>query len=50
VYGRRIVYIVSVFLYFIWTLPECITDSVAVLVIFRFLAGCSIAGTMCNAA
>ncbi|TNY23275.1 MFS general substrate transporter [Rhodotorula diobovata] len=49
-YGRRIVYIVSVFLYFIWTLPECITDSVAVLVIFRFLAGCSIAGTMCNAA
>ncbi|GAA5891372.1 hypothetical protein JCM8208_002605 [Rhodotorula glutinis] len=49
-YGRRIVYVVSVFLYFIWTLPECITDSVAVLIIFRFLAGCSIAGVMCNAA
>lgn len=67
------------FLFFIFTLPECtcsgsdqvwvggreleseltarlslrlpgVTDSFAVLIVFRFLAGCSCAGTMCNAA
>ncbi|BGP50478.1 hypothetical protein JCM10450v2_006397 [Rhodotorula kratochvilovae] len=49
-YGRRIIYIISVGLYFIMTLPSCVTDSVAVMVIFRFIAGCAIAGVMCNAA
>ena len=34
-YGRRIVYIVSMFLYFILILPECVTDSFAVMIIFR---------------
>jgi MFS family permease len=34
-YGRRIVYIVSMFLYFIFILPECVTDSFAVMIIFR---------------
>ncbi|GJN92393.1 hypothetical protein Rhopal_005423-T1 [Rhodotorula paludigena] len=49
-YGRRIVYVVSVGLYFILTLPGCLTDSLAVMIIFRFFAGCCISGVMCNAA
>ncbi|BGP34230.1 hypothetical protein JCM10296v2_006045 [Rhodotorula toruloides] len=49
-YGRKIVYIVSMFLFFIFTLPECVTNSFAVFIVFRFLAGCSCSGVMCNAA
>ncbi|GAA5959722.1 hypothetical protein JCM21900_001405 [Sporobolomyces salmonicolor] len=49
-YGRRIVYVVSMFLFFIFTLPECITNSIAVLMVFRFIAGCMASGVMCNAA
>jgi len=50
VYGRRIVYIVSMGLFAIFTIPECVTDSFAVLVVFRFIAGCMASGVMCNAA
>ncbi|GAA5918219.1 hypothetical protein JCM6882_003014 [Rhodosporidiobolus microsporus] len=49
-YGRRIVYLCCAFFHFVFTIPECVTDSVAVLLVFRFLAGLSIAGVMCNAA
>ncbi|GAA5878375.1 hypothetical protein JCM1840_001396 [Sporobolomyces johnsonii] len=49
-YGRRIIYVTSMFLFFIFTLPECITDSIAVLMVFRFIAGCMASGVMCNAA
>lgn len=49
-YGRRIVYIVSMFLYFIFILPECVTDSFAVMIIFRFFSGLMVSGVMTNAA
>ncbi|GAA5986139.1 hypothetical protein JCM10908_006426 [Rhodotorula pacifica] len=49
-YGRRIVYIVSMFLYFIFILPECVTTSFAVLIVFRFLSGLMVSGVMTNAA
>ncbi|GAA5867838.1 hypothetical protein JCM3774_005876 [Rhodotorula dairenensis] len=49
-YGRRIVYIISMFLYFIFILPECVTDSFAVMIIFRFFSGLMVSGVMTNAA
>ncbi|GAA6049248.1 hypothetical protein JCM3770_005904 [Rhodotorula araucariae] len=49
-FGRRIVYIVSMGLFAIFTLPGCITNSFAVMVVFRFIAGCFASGVMCNAA
>ncbi|BGP42271.1 hypothetical protein JCM10450v2_006364 [Rhodotorula kratochvilovae] len=49
-YGRRIVYIVSMGLFFIFTIPECVSSSFAVVVVFRFIAGCMASGVMCNAA
>ncbi|BGP18633.1 hypothetical protein JCM10213_004183 [Rhodosporidiobolus nylandii] len=50
IYGRRIVYICCAFFHAVFTIPSCVTDSLAVLLVFRFLAGLSIAGVMCNAA
>ncbi|GAA5823809.1 hypothetical protein JCM11251_003304 [Rhodosporidiobolus azoricus] len=49
-YGRRGVYIACTWLYFIFTLPGCLTDSLAVMIIFRFFAGCAASACMCNAA
>ncbi|GAA5823807.1 hypothetical protein JCM11251_003303 [Rhodosporidiobolus azoricus] len=49
-YGRRIVYLSCCFFHLVFTIPECVTNSIAVLLVFRFLAGLSIAGVMCNAA
>ncbi|GAA5915661.1 hypothetical protein JCM6882_002377 [Rhodosporidiobolus microsporus] len=49
-YGRRFIYIGCTWLYFILTLPGCLTDSMAVMVIFRFFAGCAASACMCNAA
>ncbi|GAA5989207.1 hypothetical protein JCM11641_006568 [Rhodosporidiobolus odoratus] len=50
IYGRRIVYICCALFHTIFTIPECVTESLAVLLVFRFLAGLSIAGVTCNAA
>ncbi|GAA6004061.1 hypothetical protein JCM10207_006538, partial [Rhodosporidiobolus poonsookiae] len=50
IYGRRIVYLCCAFFHFVFTIPECVTNDITVLLVFRFLAGLSIAGVMCNAA
>ncbi|GAA5856681.1 hypothetical protein JCM8547_005927 [Rhodosporidiobolus lusitaniae] len=50
IFGRRIVYICCMFFHFVFMIPECVSDSVAVLMVFRFLSGLSVAGVMCNAA
>ncbi|GAA6029057.1 hypothetical protein JCM8097_001572 [Rhodosporidiobolus ruineniae] len=49
-YGRRVVYLCCMFFHFVFTIPECVTHSLAVLLVFRFLAGLAVAGVMCNAA
>ncbi|GAA6004059.1 hypothetical protein JCM10207_006537 [Rhodosporidiobolus poonsookiae] len=49
-YGRRIIYVACTWVFFFFTLPGCITNSFAVTIVFRFLAGCAASACMCNAA
>lgn len=48
VVGRRPIYITSMFLYFIFTLPSALAKNSATLVIGRLLAGISASAPMCN--
>ena len=38
-YGRRTVYLLSVAMYFFFTIPSAVAKSAAVLIVFRFFAG-----------
>ena len=48
VFGRTPIYITSMFLYFIFTLPSALAKKSATLVIGRLLAGISASAPMCN--
>ncbi|KAF8965491.1 MFS polyamine transporter [Flammula alnicola] len=48
VFGRRPVYMLSMFLYFIFTLPSALAHNSATLVVGRMLAGLSASAPMCN--
>ena len=48
VFGRTPIYITSMFLYFIFTLPSALAKNSATLVIGRLLAGISASAPMCN--
>lgn len=41
IYGRRPAYVVSMFLFLIFTIACAVSDSLAMLIVFRFLAGCA---------
>ncbi|PPQ69265.1 hypothetical protein CVT24_000071 [Panaeolus cyanescens] len=48
VYGRRPLYFVSMFLYFIFTLPGPLAKNAATLVVTRMIAGIMASAPMCN--
>ncbi|KAJ7773860.1 MFS polyamine transporter [Mycena metata] len=48
VVGRRPIYTISMFFYFIFTLPSALTKNAATLVIARQLAGLAASAPMCN--
>ncbi|TRM69786.1 major facilitator superfamily domain-containing protein [Schizophyllum amplum] len=48
VVGRRPIYIISIFLYFIFTLPSALAKNVATLVVSRQIAGIASSAPMCN--
>lgn len=48
VFGRRPIYCVSMFLYFIFTLPSALARNAATLVVGRMLAGIAASAPMCN--
>ncbi|TRM63626.1 major facilitator superfamily domain-containing protein [Schizophyllum amplum] len=48
VIGRRPVYIISIFFYFIFTLPSALAKNAATLVISRQIAGIASSAPMCN--
>ena len=41
IYGRRPIYIVSMFLFLVFTIACAVSDSLPMLIVFRFLAGCA---------
>ncbi|GAA6029059.1 hypothetical protein JCM8097_001573 [Rhodosporidiobolus ruineniae] len=49
-YGRKWIYIFCTWAFMLLTLPGCLTNSFAVMIIFRFFAGCAASACMCNAA
>ncbi|KAH9478677.1 Major facilitator superfamily multidrug transporter NAG4 [Psilocybe cubensis] len=48
VVGRRPIYCVSMFLYFIFTLPSALAKNAATLVVARMIAGLAASAPMCN--
>ncbi|KAL8278384.1 hypothetical protein RQP46_009276 [Phenoliferia psychrophenolica] len=50
VIGRRWVYLISFFLFAVFTVPSAVAKSAAVLIVFRFFAGCGASACMCLAA
>ncbi|KAF9447352.1 MFS polyamine transporter [Macrolepiota fuliginosa MF-IS2] len=48
IFGRRPIYIVSVFLYFIFTLPSALARNAATLIIARQIAGIAASAPICN--
>ncbi|KAF9479216.1 MFS polyamine transporter [Pholiota conissans] len=48
IFGRRPVYILSMFFYFIFTLPSALAHNAATLVVGRMIAGLSASAPMCN--
>ncbi|KAG6818566.1 hypothetical protein H0H93_003939 [Arthromyces matolae] len=48
VFGRKPIYCVSIFLYFIFTLPSALAPNRATLIVSRALAGLSASAPMCN--
>lgn len=47
-YGRRPIYIVSVFLFFIFTLPSALAKNPATLIVARQIAGIAASAPVCN--
>lgn len=48
VFGRRPIYCISLFLYFIFTLPSALAKNAATLVVARMIAGLAASAPMCN--
>lgn len=48
VVGRKPIYCISIFLYFIFTLPSALAKNVATLVVTRQIAGLAASAPMCN--
>lgn len=48
--GRKLIYLISMALWTIFTIPCAVSKSIAVLIVFRFLAGFFASVPMCNAA
>ncbi|ORY90644.1 MFS general substrate transporter [Leucosporidium creatinivorum] len=48
--GRKLVYLISMGLFCIFSIPCAVAKSMAVLIVFRFLAGTAASVPMCNAA
>ncbi|RDB29863.1 hypothetical protein Hypma_013845 [Hypsizygus marmoreus] len=48
VFGRKPIYCLSMFLYFIFTLPSALSKNVATLVVCRQIAGIAASAPMCN--
>ncbi|KAM0749043.1 MFS general substrate transporter [Meredithblackwellia eburnea MCA 4105] len=49
VYGRRVVYLISMAMFFVFTIPSAVAKDAAVLIVFRFLAGVGASACMCLA-
>ncbi|KAF5346452.1 hypothetical protein D9756_010048 [Leucocoprinus leucothites] len=47
-YGRRPIYVVSMFLYFIFTLPSALAKNAATLIVARQIAGIAASAPVCN--
>jgi MFS family permease len=48
VFGRRPIYFLSMFFYFIFTLPSALARNAATLVVGRMIAGLAASAPMCN--